>query len=181
MSNLADSVDGVTMTDPTQFAPSGEDFGLRIGRDGTWYYLESPIRRLPLVKLFASVLRREPDGAYWLITPVERGRVIVEDAPFIAVEMTVEGVGGDQILSFRTNLDDKVAADEDHPLRIVTDPQTGEPSPYVMIRDGLEARLARPVFYQLVDLGVEEAINGNPVYGVWSNGKFFPLGTTTDT
>jgi hypothetical protein len=162
------------------------DFGLRIGRDGTWYYHDSPIRRLPLVKLFASVLGREADGSHWLVTPAERGRIIVEDAPFIAVEMDVTGDGRDQILSFRTNLDDRVDADESHPLRVVTDPRTAEPSPYVMIRGGLEARLARPVFYQLVDLGREEMIDrpgdGNPVFGVWSSGKFFPLGSlTTDS
>jgi hypothetical protein len=159
-------------------AESCGDFSLRIGRDGTWYYHESPIRRLPLAKLFATVLRREPDGSYWLVTPAERGRILVEDVPFIAVEMTVSGSFRDQILSFRTNLDDKVEADESHPLRVVTDPRTGEPSPYVMIRCGLEARLARPVFYQLVDLGADETIDGISSFGVWSNGKFFPLGDT---
>jgi uncharacterized protein len=159
-------------------AESCGDFSLRIGRDGTWYYHDSPIRRLPLAKLFATVLRREPDGTYWLVTPAERGRIIVEDVPFIAVEMTVMGGDRDQILSFRTNLDDRVEADESHPLRVVTDPRTGEPSPYVMIRRGLEARLARPVFYQLVDLGTDETIDGVSSFGVWSNGKFFPLGDT---
>ena len=160
-------------------AQDDRDFGLRIGRDGTWYYHDSPIRRLPLVKLFATVLRREADGSHWLVTPAERGRIIVEDAPFIAVEMDVAGDGRDQILSFRTNLDDRVDADESHPLRVVTDPRTAEPSPYVMVRGGLEARLARPVFYQLVDLGREEPVDGTTVFGVWSSGKFFPLGSLT--
>jgi hypothetical protein len=153
-----------------------DDFDLRIGRDGTWYYHDSPIRRLPLAKLFASVLRREADGSYWLVTPAERGRILVEDAPFLAVELTVAGAGQDQTLTFRTNLDEMVAADADHPLRVATDPATGEPSPYVMIRDGLEARLARPVFYQLADLGRDETIDGISAFGVWSGGKFFPLG-----
>jgi hypothetical protein len=155
------------------------DFSLRIGHDGTWYYHDSPIHRVALAKLFSTVLRREADGSYWLVTPAERGRILVEDVPFIAVEMDVQGNGRDQILSFRTNLDDRVEAGESHPLRIVTDPRTAEPSPYVMIRDGLEARLGRPVFYQLVDLGVEETVDGRASFGVWSNGKFFPLGATT--
>ncbi|MGB8841208.1 MAG: DUF1285 domain-containing protein [Aliidongia sp.] len=163
------------MTESTP-PPVAGDFGLRIGRDGTWYYHDSPIRRLPLAKLFASVLRREADGGYWLVTPAERGRILVEDVPFLAVEMTVTGVGRRQTLSFRTNLDDMATADADHPLRVATDPDSGEPSPYVMIRDGLEARLARPVFYQLVDLGRDETIDGISAFGVWSGGKFFPLG-----
>jgi hypothetical protein len=164
------------MTESTPPPPVAGDFGLRIGRDGTWYYHDSPIRRLPLAKLFASVLRREADGGYWLVTPAERGRILVEDVPFLAVEMTVTGAGQHQTLSFRTNLDDTVTADADHPLRVAIDPDSGEPSPYVMIRDGLEARLARPVFYQLADLGRDETIDGISAFGVWSGGKFFPLG-----
>lgn len=152
------------------------DFGLRIGRDGTWYHYDSPIRRIALARLFSTVLRREADGSYWLVTPAERGRIIVEDAPFLAVEMTVDGTGRDQILSFRTSLDDRVVADESHPLRVVTDARTGEPSPYVMIRHGLEALLARAVFFELVDLAVWAAIDGVSSFGVWSGGKFFPLG-----
>jgi hypothetical protein len=170
----------MTGTTPAPAEPCG-DFGLRIGRDGTWYYHDSPIRRLPLAKLFASVLRREADGAYWLVTPAERGRILVEDVPFIAVEMIVTGSGKDQILSFRTNLDDRVDADEHHPLRVTVDLHNGEPSPYVMIRNGLEARLARAVFYQLADLGTEVAIDGVSSFGVWSHGKFFPLGDPIST
>jgi len=128
------------------------DLQIRIARDGTWFYRGSLIARLPLVKLFASVLRREADGSYWLVTPAERGRVEVEDAPFLAVELTAEGEGREQQLIFRTNLDDIVTAGPDHPLRTET-AVDGEPSPYILVRDGLEALLARPVFYQLVDLG----------------------------
>jgi hypothetical protein len=156
------------------------DFGIRIARDGTWYYHGSPIRRLPLVKLFASVLRREADGDYWLVTPAERGRIEVEDAPFVAVELEASGQGRDQSLTFRTNLDDRVVADESHPLRVATDPATGEPRPYLLVRPGLEALLLRPVFYHLVERGQEAAIDGEPHFGVWSNGKFFPLGNLTD-
>jgi hypothetical protein len=155
------------------------DFGIRIGRDGTWYYHESPIRRLPLARLFASVLRREADGSYWLVTPVERGRIVVDDVPFVAVEVDAAGAGRDQVLSFRTNLDERVEADATHELRVVTAGPSGEPSPYVMIRAGLEARLLRSVFYHVVDLGTEESIGGVPVFGVWSRQKFFPLGDLT--
>jgi hypothetical protein len=152
------------------------DFGIHISRDGTWWYQGSPIRRMPLVKLFASVLRRAEDGTYELVTPVERGRITVEDAPFIAVEMTVSGEGRDQILTFRTNLDDSVSAGEDHPIRIWTDEVTQAPNPYILIKSGLEARLSRAVFYQLVESGREERVGQATLFGVWSQGKFFPLG-----
>ncbi len=132
-------------------------------------------RRLPLVKLFASVLRREPDGSYWLVTPAERGRIEVEDVPFLAVELTVAGEGRYQQLIFRTNLDDIVTAGPDNPLRVET-AASGEPAPYILLRDRLEARLTRPVFYELVDLGAEEQIAGAVQFGVWSNGAFFRLG-----
>lgn len=151
-------------------------FDIAIARDGTWSYRGSPIGRLPLVRLFSKVLRREPDGSFWLVTPAERGRITVEDAPFVAVELTRRGEGRDQELIFRTNLDDSVTADEAHPLRVVTDPATGEPSPYVLVRNGLEARLNRPVFYELVELGQEERVGDATQFGVWSKGRFFPLG-----
>jgi len=164
---------------PALGSPDCGDFGIRIAEDGTWYHQGAPIRRLPLVKLFASVLRCEPDGTYWLVTPAERGRIVVDDVPFIAVEMTVTGKGRAQILSFRTNLDDTAEADESHPIRVVTDEVTSEPRPYVMIRPGLEARLVRSVFYQLVELGAEETIENTKLFGVWSKQEFFPLGNLT--
>jgi uncharacterized protein len=151
------------------------DFDLRIGRDGTWYYGGSPINRLPLVKLFASVLRREPDGSYWLVTPAERGRIAVDDAPFLAVELTVTTADDRQRLIFRTNLDDIVTAGPDHPVRVET-AANDEPAPYILVRRGLEARLARAVFYELVDLGGEDLIDGTRQFGVWSDGVFFRLG-----
>jgi hypothetical protein len=156
------------------------DFSIRIARDGTWFYHNSPIRRLPLVKLFASVLRREADGEYWLVTPAERGRIDVEDAPFVAVELEASGHGRDQSLTFRTNLDDRLVAGESHPLRVATDAATGEPRPYILVRPGLEALLLRSVFYHLVGLGHEATVDGKPQFGVWSTGKFFPLGNLTD-
>ena len=151
------------------------DLDIRIARDGTWFYRGSPIGRLPLVKLFASVLRREADGRYWLVTPAERGHIEVEDVPFLGVALTVEGDGRNQQLIFRTNLDEFVTAGADNPLRVET-AADGEPAPYILVRDGLEARLARPVFYDLVELGTEERVGDTIQFGVWSQGMFFRLG-----
>jgi hypothetical protein len=151
------------------------DLDMRIARDGTWFYRGSPIGRIKLVKLFASVLRREPDGSYWLITPAERGRIEVEDVPFLAVALTAQGEGQQQRLIFRTNLDDIVTAGSDHPLRVET-ATSGEPAPYILVRDSLEARLTRPVFYDLVELGRVEPIENSSQFGVWSQGRFFRLG-----
>jgi len=151
------------------------DLDMRIARDGTWFYRGSSIGRLPLVKLFASVLRREADDRYLLVTPAERGRIEVEDAPFVAVALTIEGEGREQQLIFRTNLDDIVTAGPDNPLRVET-AASGEPAPYILVRDRLEARLARSVFYDLVELGREERIGNTTQFGVWSKGMFFRLG-----
>jgi len=134
------------------------------------------------------VLERDESGRYWLNTPAEKGEITVEDVPFQAVEMTVEGEKEQQKLTFRTNVDDIVIADKAHPIRIETHPESGEPSPYVMVRDGLEARLTRSVFYQLVDLGVElgvEKAHGDDkyseiMYGVWSSGQFYQIGLITE-
>jgi len=152
---------------------------MRIARDGTWYYRGSPINRIALVKLFASVLRRESDGSYWLVTPVERGRVEVEDVPFIAVAVDREGDGNGQKLIFRTNLDEIVTAGPENPLRVET-AADGTPSPYILVRSGLEARLSRPVFYDLVDWGEEVSGDGETRLGVWSGGMFFDLGSLDD-
>ncbi len=152
------------------------DLEMRIARDGIWFYRGSPIARLPLVKLFASVLRREADGHYWLVTPAERGKIEVEDVPFLAVALTAEGQGREQQLIFRTNLDDIVTAGADNPLRVETT-ANGEPAPYILVRDDLEARIARSVFYELVDRGREERVENTTQFGVWSRGMFFVLGT----
>ncbi len=151
------------------------DFDIRIARDGTWFHQGSPIGRKPLVKLFSTVLRREEDGEYWLVTPVERGRVIVEDAPFTAVEFSATGRGREQSLRLRTNVDSWVELDSDHPLRIAVDDETGEPRPYILVRDRLEALILRPVYYGLAELAVEEEMNGGSRFGLWSAGSFFPL------
>lgn len=157
------------------------DLDMKIARDGTWSYRGSPIGRQRLVKLFASVLRREDDGSYWLVTPVERGRVAVEDAPFVAVEVNSEGSRSARRLTFRTNLDEIVAAGPEHPLRIDTSAK-GEPEPYLLVRPGLEAKLNRPVFYELVDLADAERgdSSGGP-FGLWSDGVFFDLGDPEDS
>ena len=152
------------------------DIDMRIGRDGTWFYHGSPIGRKRLVKLFAGVLRRDENGDYWLETPAEKCRIRVDDAPFTAVEMVVSGDGKDRTLSFRTNVDEFVTVGADHPIRVVTDVTSGEPSPYVLVRGGLEALIVRSVFYDLVDLGEEIVIDGEPVFGVWGGGAFFPIG-----
>jgi hypothetical protein len=160
-------------------APSGRtqidcgQFDMRITRDGTWHYRGSPIHRKPLVTLFSSVLRRDADGQFWLETPVERGRIDVDDAPFVAVAMDVEGSGPDQVLIFHTNLDETVTAGPDHPIRVTFDESTGEPSPYVLVRDNLEALMTRAVFYELAELAVEHPQTGLP--GVWSGRAFYPL------
>jgi hypothetical protein len=148
---------------------------MRIARNGTWYYRGSPIGRPALVKLFASVLRREPDGSYWLVTPVERGRVDVEDVPFLAVALTVDGSDRDQQLIFRTNLDEFVTAGRENPIRVETT-ASGEPAPYIHVRCRLEARITRPVFYELVELATEERVEDETQFGVWSQGLFFRLG-----
>jgi hypothetical protein len=152
------------------------DFGIAIGRDGTWYYKGSPIGRKPLVKLFASVLRRDEAGTFWLVTPAEKGRILVEDAPFTAVAVESAGTGPRQTLTFRTNLDEEIEAGPEHPIRVVYDPATEEPSPYIEVRPRIEALILRSVYYHLVDLGQEARIDGLPRFGVWSNGRFFPLG-----
>ncbi|WP_169567919.1 DUF1285 domain-containing protein [Sneathiella limimaris] len=156
------------------------DLDIRIARDGTWYYMNSPIGRKPLVKLFSSVLRYDEDGRYYLVTPVEKIGITVDDAPFVAVEMFHEGEGRDQVLSFRTHVDEYVIVDEDYPIRMAFEKETGEPSPYVLVRSNLEALIVRSVFYDLVELSTEEEINGVKRFGVWSSGKFYEFGTVDE-
>ena len=153
------------------------DMDMRIARDGTWFYLGSPIKRQRMVKLFASILRYDPDGTYYLVTPVEKFAIVVDDAPFQAVAMDARGQGRGQALTFRTNVDDQVMAGPDHPLRVEIDPGTEEPSPYVHVRAGLEALISRAIFYDLVELAVEEERDGGPQLGIWSAGAFFPIGS----
>lgn len=151
------------------------EIGLRIAADGTWYYQGSPIGRKPLVRLFASVLRHDDDGRHYLVTPAEKIGIDVEDAPFLAVEMTVDGEGRDQTLTFRTNVDDKVSAGQDHPLRFEFDQDNNGLKPYLHVRGRLEARVTRALCYDLVELASEKDIKGEAHFGIWSAGQFFPL------
>jgi hypothetical protein len=158
-----------------------DSLGLRISRDGIWYYHGSPIQRKELVCLFASALQRDEAGRYWLITPREIAPIEVEDVPFLAVELFVAGSGQDRVLSFRTNVDEIVTVGEGNPLRVVTDAATGQPSPYVALDGGLEARLTRAVFYELVALGENgNGAGADGMFGVWSSGRFFALGPAGD-
>ena len=157
------------------------DLPFVIRRDGTWMYCGTPINRKELVCLFASVLKREADGSFWLQTPAERGRIVVEDAPFVAVELDWSGVGREQVLTFRTNVDQIVTAGPDHALRMSYDIVTCEPTPYLVVRPGagkhpVEARVGRAVYYELVALAEPGLHLGRPALGVWSQGRFFPLG-----
>ena len=145
------------------------DIGMAIRRDGTWTYQASPIGRKPLVKLFSRVLRRDPDGRHYLVTPAEKVDVAVEDAPFLGVEMEVSGVGQSQALVFRTNVDDVVPCGPAHPIRFETEPASGGLKPYLLVRGRLEALITRAVYYDLVELAVE----WDDTLGVWSGGQFF--------
>ncbi|AXI44121.1 DUF1285 domain-containing protein [Sulfitobacter sp. SK011] len=146
------------------------DLDMQIKRDGTWFYQGTPIGRRELVKLFATILWREGDK-YFLVTPVEKVGITVEDAPFVAVDFEAEGTGEAQDLRFETNLGDFSVAGQDAPIRVVRDEKTGEPSPYVRIRRNLEALIDRKSFYRLVDLGVHH----EGWFGVWSGGEFFGI------
>lgn len=157
------------------------DLPFLIRRDGTWLYRGTPINRKELVCLFSSVLRREDDGSFWLQTPAERGRIEVEDAPFIAVELDWAGDGRQQVLSFRTNVDQVITAGPENPIRVAHDLLTCEPTPYLLVRPGagpwgIEARINRAVYYELVALAVPEWVGCRRMLGVWSSGKFFSLG-----
>ena len=146
------------------------DLDMHIRRDGTWFYQGTPIGRPELVKLFSTILWREEDK-YYLVTPVEKVGITVEDAPFVAVDFEAEGSGTDQLLRFVTNLQDEALAGPDHPIRVVRDAETGEPSPYVLIRRNLEALIDRKSFYRLVDIGAHH----DGWFGLWSGGEFFGI------
>ena len=173
------------------------DIDMQIKRDGSWHYMGSPIARPAMVRLFSTILRHDEDGKYYLVTPVEKVGIRVDDAPFVAVEMRVEGEGTHQTLHFRTNVDDITVANKNHPLHIIYDGggascasgggssrsvsdgspthqknKDTSPSPYILVRDRLEALISRPVYYQLAELAVEK----DGQYGVWSAGCFFALG-----
>jgi len=150
------------------------DLDMRIARDGTWFYLGTPIGRKPLVKLFSSIIKREGED-YFLVTPVEKVGITVDDAPFVAVDFDLGDDQGGQVLTFTTQVDDVAIAGPDHPIRVARDPETGEPAPYILIRRNLEALIDRKSFYRLVDLGEVQPVDGEDWFGVTSQGMFFPI------
>jgi hypothetical protein len=146
------------------------DSEMRIARDGTWFHQGAPIARAEMVRLFSTILRREQDGSFVLVTPVEKLDIEVEDAPFLAVEIKVEGEGKGTSIAFRLNTGEIVVAGREHPLRF--EPREDGPRPYVHVRAGLEALVARTVYYELAELALAD---GSQPPGVWSDGAFFPL------
>ncbi len=150
--------------------PHCGDIDMRIARDGTWFYLRTPIGRPELVRLFSTILRKDGDD-YVLVTPVEKVGITVDDAPFVAVDFNRKGDG----LVFETNVGDKMTAGPDHPIRVERDPETGEPSPYILVRANLEALIDRKSFYRLVEIGEHADYQGESWFGLWSLGEFFPI------
>jgi uncharacterized protein len=150
------------------------DLDIRIAADGTWFYLKTPIGRPALVQLFASVLKREGDK-YFLVTPVEKCGIAVDDAPFLAVELQIEESSAGRVLNFRTNVDDWVTCGAEHALRFEPQPATGGLKPYLHVRRGLWAKVKRSLFFDLVELGEEREVGGRAMFGVASMGVFFPM------
>lgn len=150
------------------------DLDMRIARDGTWFYLGTPIGRFELVKLFSSILRKDGED-YFLVTPVEKVGITVDDAPFVATDFEAQGTGRDQVLTFVTHVGDRAVAGPEHPIRVIRDDATGEPSPYVLVRANLEALIDRKSFYRLVELGAHHDVDGTGWFGLWSSGVFFPI------
>ncbi len=147
------------------------DIDMRIASDGLWYYMNSPIGRKPLMILFASILRYDADGKYYLVTPVEKCGIRVDDAPFVAIRMSITGVGRDQLIKFETNVDDEIVLGPEHPMRVADETGTGGLKPYILVRRNLEALVSRALFYDLVALGVTEG----EWFGVWSSDVFYPM------
>ena len=176
--NLASAVKAASKKGPPPVHLWNPDFcgdlDMRIARDGTWWYLGTPMGRKELVKLFSSIIRKDGDD-YFLVTPVEKVGITVDDAPFVAIDFDVTGDGEDQILTFTTHVDDVAIAGPDNPIRVARDPETGEPSPYILIRANLEALIDRKSFYRLVDIGAHKDVQGESWFGLWSSGQFFPV------
>jgi hypothetical protein len=150
------------------------DLDMRIAADGTWFYLKTPIGRPALVRLFASVLKREGER-YFLVTPVEKCGIEVDDAPFLAVELTVTQSTAGRVLNFRTNVDDWVVCGPEHSLRFEPEAGTGGLKPYLHVRRNLWAKVRRALFFDLVELGEERDVEGTAMFGVASGGSFFPM------
>jgi uncharacterized protein len=155
--------------------PDCGDIDMEIRADGTWFYMGTPIGRAPLVRLFSTVLRKDEDGKTYLVTPVEKIGIRVEDAPFLAVEMHVGKPGPDQILTFRTNVGDVVEAGPDHPLRFEIERESGGLKPYLHVRGRLEALVSRALMYDLVELGETVRVDGKDVFAIRSGGRVFSV------
>jgi hypothetical protein len=154
--------------------PDCGDLDMEIRADGTWFHEGTPIGRPGLVRLFSTILRKE-GAKYFLVTPVEKVGIRVEDAPFVAVDADIGGEGRAQSITFRTNVGDSVTAGPDRPVRVERDPETGEPRPYVLVRADLEALIDRKTFYRLVEAGDHNDVDGESWFGLWSGGAFFPV------
>ncbi|PCI38298.1 MAG: proteophosphoglycan precursor [Rhodospirillaceae bacterium] len=152
------------------------DLDIRISADGTWYYNATPINRPEMVQLFATMLKLDEEGRHWLVTPTEIGRIEVEDAPFTVVDVHVSGEAKEQVLCFSTNVEDVVCVAAETPIIMDTSPVTEQLTPYVMIGEGLKAKIGRSVYYELVELGQTADVEGKQMFGLWSSGSFFPLG-----
>lgn len=150
------------------------DLDMRIARDGTWFYLGTPIGRPELVRLFSTILRRDGED-YFLVTPVEKVGITVDDAPFVAVDFERKGEGAAQVLTFETNVGDLSVAGPEAPIRVERDAQTGEPAPYVLVRANLEALIDRKSFYRLIEIGAHHEVDGEQWFGLWSSRAFFPI------
>lgn len=171
LSEIADLVAQQKLPPVEQWDPQETgDSEIRIASDGGWFHQGDPISRLAMVRAFSTLLRREDDGSYALVTPYQKLGIAVDDAPFVAVEMESAGSGPDRQLAFRLNTDHLVIADSDHPLRFPGGAEA--PQPYLTVRRGLEAMLARPVYYALAELALEDDLNP---FGIWSHGAFFPI------
>jgi hypothetical protein len=155
------------------------DLDMRITRDGTWFYEGTPIGRAPLVRLFSTILKLE-GGKYYLVTPVEKVGITVEDAPFVAVDFEVDSPGPDQRITFETNVGDHVTASAETPLRFAFNDATNEPAPYIEVRAGLEALIDRKSFYRLIDIGTRENVAGEDWFGLHSASQFFPIIRSAD-
>ena len=150
------------------------DLDMRIARDGTWYYLGTPIGRFELVKLFSSIIRKDEDK-YFLVTPTEKVGIKVDDAPFVAVDFVTIGKGSNQTLTFETHVGDKVQLNKENWLRVLIDKNSGEPKPYIHVRSGLEALIDRKSFYRLIEICSTNTNNKEEWFGLWSNKNFFPI------
>ena len=184
MSSASEAIKGLGALAKTKVPPPVEKWNppfcgaipMRIGADGLWHYMNSPIGRLPLAQLFSSILRLDDDGCYYLVTPVEKCGITVDDAPFYAVRMRVERTGREQVLYLETTMEDEVPVGPEHPLRFVDEEGTGGLKPYVVMRRNLEALVSRALFYDLVGLAVVEG----DWFGLWSSGQFFAMKKAAD-